>query len=195
MAAHRAITKDMIIRATLDLIRESGWESVSARSLAAKLGASTMPIYSSVGSMDDLKREALLATFTLIDAAQHERRTDNEALDLAIGYVAFAKEEPRLFRFLMDGEKGMDKLVTQAANREGFEDSFGATASTKELFRELQKKGIKDDFVLRTWIFSYGLAELVSGGGVELDEAEIIRHLTAAGGAFYLYDQNTKEGR
>jgi AcrR family transcriptional regulator len=195
MAPRQAITKNMIIEATLDLIRESGWESVSARSLAAKLGTSTMPIYSSVGSMDDLKREAILATFALIDAAQHKRRTDNEALDLAVGYVAFARDEPRLFRFLMAGEKDMDKLVTREANREGFEDSFGATASTKELFRELQKKGRKDDFVLRTWIFSYGLAELVSGGSVDMDEPEIIRHLTAAGGAFYLYDQNTQEGR
>jgi AcrR family transcriptional regulator len=163
----------MIVEAALDLIRESGWESVSARSLAAKLEASTMPIYSTIGSMEDLKSEALQATSTLIDESQRKRRTDNEDLDRAIGYVAFAKDEPRLFRFLMTSFKDMDKLVAEAALREG----FGA------------------DFILRTWIFSHGLAELVSGGGVEMDEAEIIRHLTAAGGAFYLYDQNTKEGR
>jgi AcrR family transcriptional regulator len=183
----------MIIEAALDLIRESGWESVSARSLASRLGTSTMPIYSTVGSMEDLKREALRAASRLIDAAQRKRRSDNEALDLALGYVIFAKEEPRLFRFIVSAQANMERLVPEAADGEGFEDSFGARQSTRELFRELAARGSKSDFVLRTWIFSYGLAELVSGGGVEMDEAEISRHLTAAGGAFYLYDRDIKE--
>lgn len=193
MAPHQAIAKDMIIEAALDLIRESGWESVSARSLASRLGTSTMPIYSTIGSMEDLKREALRAASRLIDAAQRKKRSDNEALDLALGYVIFAKEEPRLFRFIVSAQANMERLVPEAAEGEGFEDSFGATQSTRELFRELAKQGRKSDFVLRTWIFSYGLAELVSGGGVEMDEAEISRHLTAAGGAFYLYDRDIKE--
>jgi AcrR family transcriptional regulator len=193
MAPHQTITKDMIVEAALDFVRESGWESVSARSLAARLGTSTMPIYSTIGSMEDLKRETLLAAYRLLEAAQRKKRSDNEALDLALGYVVFAKEEPRLFRFVVSGQANMERLVPQAAEGEGFEDSFGATPSTRELFRELAEQGRKSDFVLRTWIFSYGLAELVSGGGVEMDEAEITRHLTAAGGAFYLYERNIKE--
>jgi AcrR family transcriptional regulator len=195
MAERVATTKEAIIEASLALIREGGWQVVSARSLASKLGTSTMPIYSAVGSMEKLKQEALVAVSRLMDAAQRVRRTDNEALDLAVGYVAFAREEPRLFRFLMSGQAHMEKLVTEAAASPGFEDSFGATPPIRALFQQLGESGQRNDFVLRSWIFAYGLAELVSGGHVEMDEDDIIRHLTAAGGAFYLYEQNTKEGR
>ncbi len=44
MTARIAVDRDRIIEAALDLIREGGWEAVSARSIAARLGSSTMPI-------------------------------------------------------------------------------------------------------------------------------------------------------
>ena len=195
MAAHQSIDRDGIIDAALELIAEGGWEAVSARSLAARLGTSTMPIYSAMGSMEKLEKEALIAVARLMDAAQRVHRTDNEALDLAIGYVAFAREKPKLFRFLMAGQEHMERLVTETAANPGFEDSFDATPPIRDLFKQLGESGQRNDFVLRSWIFAYGLAELVSGGQVEMDEDEVIRHLTAAGGAFYLYERNTKEGR
>ena len=52
------ITKDMIIEAAVDLIRESGYESINARTLAAKLHCSTQPVMYHFETIESLKRAA-----------------------------------------------------------------------------------------------------------------------------------------
>jgi hypothetical protein len=116
------------------------------------------------------------------------------ALDLALGFVAFAREEPRLFRFVVDGLGNADVNVTAAATDPLFVSGFGPSSPIAEVFRRLSGAGQRQDFVLRTWIFTYGLAELVSTGHVAMDDAEVARHLGAAGGAFYQYELQ-KSGR
>ena len=48
------VTKDMIVRAALDIIREEGHDKVSVRSIAEKLGCSTQPVLYSYGTMDEI---------------------------------------------------------------------------------------------------------------------------------------------
>lgn len=188
MSGRSCIGRAAIIGAAIDLIREGGWEKVTARSLAVRLEASTMPIYSAIGSMEDLRKEVAAEGWRRLDAAQRSRRTENEVLDLAFGFVAFARDEPGLFRFLMAGQAHMDSAISEMAQTPEYEAGLGGAANpVHEIFHELDKSGQRSDFVLRSWIFAYGLAELVAGGQVEMNDAEIVRHLEAAGGAFYLY--------
>jgi len=190
VSGRSSIGRAVIIEAAIDLIREGGWEKVTARNLAIRLGSSTMPIYSSIGSMEDLRKEVTAEGWRRLDDAQHARRTENEALDLAVGFVAFARAEPGLFRFLMRGQAHMDLAISKLAEKPEYEASLGRESSPIHMiFRQLDASGQRSDFVLRSWIFAYGLAELVAGGQVEMDDAEIIRHLEAAGGAFYLYEK------
>ncbi len=49
------ITKDMILNIVLDITRETGFETVNARSIASKLQCSTRPIFTSYENMDELK--------------------------------------------------------------------------------------------------------------------------------------------
>ena len=57
MPAIRKVTRDDVVNAALDVLRESGFSAVNARSVAQKLGCSTQPIYRVFGSMDELKTE------------------------------------------------------------------------------------------------------------------------------------------
>lgn len=189
MTARPSIDKETLVAAALDLIREGGWEGVSARTLAARTAISTMPIYSAIGSMEELRKACVLAVACLLDEAQHRKRSDNPALDLAIGYVVFAREEPRLFRFFLAAAGDMEKAVKGAAADPGFEAGRPASALLGQVFRELPAPDQRDNFVFRTWVFTHGLADLLSSGRLEMDEAEIARHLEAAGGAFYLQEK------
>ena len=55
MPASKKVTKDDIVNAAFEVMRDGGFGSVNARSVAKKLGCSTQPIYLSFQSMDELK--------------------------------------------------------------------------------------------------------------------------------------------
>jgi AcrR family transcriptional regulator len=193
MPARTTIDRDAIIQAALALIGEGGWNAVSARSIASRLGASTMPIYSAIGSMEELRRAAFVAAALRLSVAQRKPRTGNEALDLAVGYVAFAREEPGLFRFILANQKDIGDAILAAAKNPDAPGAIGDIALLNQVLGSLSKPERRDDFVLRCWIFTHGLAELVADGTLVMDEQEITRHLQDAGGAFYLYEQQKEE--
>lgn len=55
MPAIRKTSKEAIINAALDVLRESGAAALNARNVAKKLGCSTQPIYLCFQNMEDLK--------------------------------------------------------------------------------------------------------------------------------------------
>lgn len=209
MAARISIEKASIVEATLALIRELGWEAVSARNIAARLGCSTMPIYSAIGSMEDLKSIAINRAEDMLFREQRRKRSDNESLDLAVGYVTFAREEPRLFRFVIESrglgtssirppleearEKG--EKTEEATRRLDAQEAMEASRfrvseeveAVKDSLAGISDDGDRKDFLLQSWIFTHGLAELLAAGAFTMDDQEIIRHLLAAGGAFYSF--------
>lgn len=100
MPAKKQITKDMILCAALKLLREQGYEAVNLRQLAKALGCSTQPVYLSFSGMDELRGE-----LTPLAVAEFERYMKSNSEDgvvclYGMRYIAFAREEPRLFRFL-----------------------------------------------------------------------------------------------
>lgn len=193
MSARTAIETQRIVEEALALVRESGWESVTARSLAARLGCSTMPIYSAIGSMEELRRRVFVAAARALHAAQRIRRTDNEALDLALGYVLFARDEPRLFRFVMANQRDMAQDVVRAAAEPGEAGGIGDVELVRETLEAFKAPTSAADFVLSSWIFVNGLAFLVSEGGLVMEQTEIERRLAQAGGAFYAYEKAKEE--
>ena len=55
MPPKQTITKEMIIAAAFDLVRQKGKTALSARNIAAALSCSTQPIYSCFSTMKDLE--------------------------------------------------------------------------------------------------------------------------------------------
>ena len=58
MPAVKKVSREEIIDAAVDVLRDGGFSSVNARSVAKKLGCSTQPIYFSFKNMDELKIRA-----------------------------------------------------------------------------------------------------------------------------------------
>lgn len=55
MPAVRRISRDAIVDAAVEVLREGGFSAVNARSVAKKAGLLDAPIYSSFQNMDELK--------------------------------------------------------------------------------------------------------------------------------------------
>lgn len=62
MLAVRKVSKEQIIDAAVEVLRDDGFSAINARSVAKKLGCSTQPIYFSFKNMDELKA-ALIAIY------------------------------------------------------------------------------------------------------------------------------------
>ena len=94
-------TKDEIVEAALRLTRAGGIGSLTARSLAAELGASTRPMFTHFETVDELKHEVHEAAKGVY-RAYIERGLAEPVPFLGVGQntIRFAREEPELFRLL-----------------------------------------------------------------------------------------------
>ena len=94
------ITKEMILNTVLEITKETGFETVNARSIASRLQCSTRPIFTCYENMEELKKEFLDFAYEyynryVIDFSHTE--DVNPCLVLPLSYHAFAEEETNLF--------------------------------------------------------------------------------------------------
>ena len=94
-------TKDEIVEAALRLTRAGGIGSLTARSLAAELGASTRPMFTHFETVDELKHKVHEAAKGVY-RAYIERGLAEPGPFLGVGQntIRFAREEPELFKLL-----------------------------------------------------------------------------------------------
>jgi AcrR family transcriptional regulator len=194
-------SREQIVEAAFALIREQGWSAVSTRAIAKKMGSSTMPIYSHVNSVEELEKELRLKARALLKEFQQRSYTEHTLLNLAFGYVVFARDEKMLFRFLyLEKPESLD-MESEEGMKESFLSEFGVDSAESRALSELRASG-QEALVRYTWIFTHGLAMLVNADafGVSSDQV-ILRYLMNAGEAFYLwgnrkgediYDKNSK---
>ena len=103
--------KEEIVEAALRVTREGGIDSLTARSLAAELGASTRPMFTYFETVDELKHEVYEAAKGIYKT-YIERGLAEPVPFLGVGQntIRFAREEPELFRLLFlqkpDGADG-----------------------------------------------------------------------------------------
>ena len=176
MPAIKKVTKDAIIDAAVEILRESGETAINARSVANKLGCSTQPIYISFQNMDDLKSAMTLRAIE--QHIQHVRdslRLHDDSSSCysrysnysgyGMGFVKFAEQERNLFRWLyLDGEQIgprqddvlLPEIIDAIVNEYGY---------TKEVAQMLHKD---------MTYYSYGLAILANTGHLNLTDEELL---------------------
>lgn len=180
-------TRERVVDAAFELIRESGWQSVSARAIATRLGSSTMPIYSHLRSIAEVEQALRNKAVALLKDYQSRPWTPNPLMDMAFGYIAFARDEGHLFRFLylerpeVIGEEGLNKL-SESFDQE-LDESEPEAAAVAGLDAAAQSA-----LMQQTWIFTHGLAVLVNSGALgDCSDETITSFLNNAGEAFYIW--------
>lgn len=178
---------EQIVNAAFELTRERGWQGVTTRAIAKKLGSSTMPIYSHVKSVEELEKELQTRASILLKEFQQRPYTEHTLLNLAFGYVAFARDEKQLFRFLYLDRPRRLGLKTMSGMKDAFFSEFGAESDAGKALMELRESG-QEALIQYTWIFTHGLAMLVNSGVFSSNSDQVILvYLKNAGEAFYLW--------
>ena len=175
MAAPVRITRERLAAAALELVRQGGPEALNARALARALGCSTQPIFRNFASMEAL-RDAVL------DRAHGLYRTGLEARMVqspyppykaaGMAYIAFAREEPQLFRLLfMRSRSGAD----EGPETGDWQPDTGLAGRSAGLGPEQAQL-----FHLEMWAVVHGLAVMQATGYLQLEEETLSRILTDA---------------
>jgi len=186
MAPKKKFELEQIIEAAFKVLKRDGFAAITARSIAAELGSSTTPIYWALESMDKVEDALRAKTMELMAEYQAKKYTDNVFINLAVGYVEFARREPNLFRFLaIERQKPLD-LKEEGVFEEALTRQLGFKPPIKSSFGEIDQESM-DELTLMSFIFNYGLAVAVSTNMLKFDTEEEIKDLvTRAGGAFYM---------
>ena len=96
-------SREEIVEAAFQLVREGGWAGFSVQAVARAIGGSTMPIYSQFANVRELEDAVCLKAMELLKERLLEERTGDKWIDQGISYVRFAEKEKYLFRSLWDG--------------------------------------------------------------------------------------------
>ena len=168
-------TREEILQAALDMTRESGIESVTARALGERLGASSRPIFSVFKSMQEVQNEVLSAAEMLHqEYLQRSMAAGEYPAYKASGmaYIRFAKEETQLFKLLFMRDRSKEQIEE---NRE----------QLKPLVELICKDtGLREQdaytFHLEMWIYVHGIATMIATSYLEWHWDTISQMLTDA---------------
>ena len=105
MPPNAKFTKNEIIKAALDLVREEGISSLTARALGARLGSSARPIFTVFQSMDDVHQAVIDSAKELYKQYIQKGLSETIAFK-GVGkqYILFSIQEPKLFQLLFMAE-------------------------------------------------------------------------------------------
>lgn len=182
-----------IVDAAFTILKRDGFPAITARSIAAELGSSTTPIYWALESMDKVEGALRMKTLELMAEYQAKKYTDNVFINLAVGYVEFARREPNLFHFLAIERQDPLNIKEEGVFEEALTRQLGFKPPVKSSFGEIDQKSM-DELTLMSFIFNYGLAVAVSTNMLKFDTEDEIKDLvTKAGGSFYLWQQSAQQ--
>ena len=166
MPAVKKVSKEKIIDAAVEVLRDGGFSAINARSVAKKLGCSTQPIYLSFRSMDELKvalTERCVHVIMTVEPRAHQGN-DSRYSSYSMGFVKFAAEEKQLFRWLYLEGKQLGPYQNDVLLPEVIAvivEEFGYSEDVARRFHQ--------DMIY----FSYGLAILANTGHLHLTETEL----------------------
>lgn len=168
-------TREEIVDASIELVREEGIENLTARVLAKKLGCSPQPIFTVFEDMTDLKKAVIhraseiLSEFSLTKT--DEIPTFKEA---GMALVLFALKEPNLFKMAyMFQERPL-------SFEEAFDQHGGAPEGFIDFITKAHDITPEEARVLfqNTWVFTYGLGMLCATGMCTFTEKEASEKLS-----------------
>lgn len=168
MAPKNKFTREEMVEAALQVVREKGIDALTAKALAEELGISTQPVFTCFATMDVVKEEVRAAAERVYDSyAAEGLRQDIPFRGFGMQYVRFAKEEPELYRllFLTKGEGNFDAMGamkrSQTKVRPYIEQTYHLSAGdANRYFRDL-------------WLVVHSIAILMVTGACPYTDKEI----------------------
>ena len=166
------ITKEEIINAAVEIVRESGEQSLNARTIATVLNCSTQPIFSNFASMQELhfavvkKADEMCEEYTKREIESGKFPAYKAS---GMAYIRFAKEEKELFKllYMRDRSDEVAKKDEVSAQIEALvRSNTGLEGEKVKLFH------------LEMWTYVHGIATMFATGFFDLEWELVSKMLT-----------------
>jgi len=169
-------SKEEVIEAAFEIVRRDGFDALTARSLAVKLGSSPRPIFTVFDSMEEVQEKVKNAARDLYEKYEDEGMSGAQAFKgSGTGYIRFAAEQPKLFQllFMKEMENVPDSNTVLSVIDRYYERIVASIQSEYGFSRETAK-----DIYLHMWIYSHGIASLLATKVCSFSAEEISDMLT-----------------
>lgn len=162
------ITKDMILHTVLDITRETGFETVNARSVAGKLQCSTRPIFTCYENMEELKKDFLNFAYEYYLQYVSSFSSSEQVIPsllLPLSYIEFAAEETHLFKLLFMNDMDLNMAEAKDFYNEA-DNEKRAAAFSETIGVELERAKV---IFLDLFLYTHGIAVLTAAGKIAFD--------------------------
>lgn len=148
-------TREDILKATYDIMKQEGIKNISARKIANKFKGFTAPIYANFKTIDELKDEIISMAEDRFKSYLYRNYVGREIFDAALGFIQFARDEKELFRAMfLDAADGFKELYDETM------DFLLQEKILMKSFPELTYEQAKESLE-RLWTYLFGYATLV----------------------------------
>ena len=157
------ITREMIIDAAYETVRESGEGNLNARSIAERLGCSTQPVLYVFRTMDEIRE----CVYRKADEYHSEYlMEEGEGKTIWKNYIRFSVEERNLFKFLFQSNAFSGRM-------QGLIDDERLLPVLEAMASQmgLQVSDVKK-FFAALYYPVHGIASLLANNSMEYDEDE-----------------------
>ncbi len=169
------VTKEDIINAAVDIVRNNGAQSINARNVASALNCSTQPVFSNFAAMDELRlavverADAICGDYIKREIERGEYPTYKAS---GMAYIRFAKEEKELFKLLYMRDRTNEAIPQTSELNDKMESLVQSNTGLKGEDVKL--------FHLEMWAYVHGIAAMVATNFADIEWELISRMLSDA---------------
>lgn len=171
MPAKKLISREAIVQAALDIVRESGIKALNMRAVAEKCNCSTQPIYLSFDGAEDLKNAVALRIDKEFNVFLENERAKGEYPEykaIGMGYIKFARQEKELFKYMFMSKRK--------------DNMHGAASREKAVSIIMQSFGLNRQQAINLqnemWVFAHGIATMFATDYLNWDFETVSEMLT-----------------
>ncbi len=170
MAGKSIIDKKTLLKVAVNMVEETGIESINARSLASKAGISTKPIYRLYTSLDLLKTDVNDIIKKKYDEFIMKRVDSKNALiTVCVAYIEFAQMHKNYFRSM---------FLSNNLKWQSVDDVLNEKWNQSTIINLVNKHGLSfeeaKNLFMNVWIYANGLATLIASNDLTIDNKEIL---------------------
>jgi AcrR family transcriptional regulator len=167
------VTAEMIVDAAVEVVRQSGFENINARTVSGQLHCSTQPVMYHFSTIESLKRAAYRRADHLhSEYMMNTPPGQDPILGIGLNYVRFAVEEPQLFRFLFQSGYAEENSLLEMVDSEELVPVLTAMQEGSGLSMQQTR-----NVFITVALFAHGYASIIANDHLEFDEKLIAEHL------------------
>lgn len=164
-------SREEIIDAAINIVREDGFDALTSRALGTKLGSSARPIFTVFQNMEEVQQEVI------ITAKQKYREYISKGLSqelafkgVGMEYILFSINEPKLFQLLFMTEQSQIPDLTGVLPL--IDDSYEQILRSIQSGYEIDKSSA-EILYRHLWIYTHGIATLCATNMCRFTDEEV----------------------